>query len=229
MLRTIGRRDGQRRSWAPVASGLALTCGLSLFGDTPDTRDPTAVVAGYFVTHRTTIFAGVAVTGAALMAFLWSIAATGERLARDRPPAGRFAVGTATVFATLVLATMLVPYAALSYSLAVRSPALAADLFQVTLVMAPIIAAPLAALMLTVGIAGRARTTTTWFAVASLVGGASLIVSTGAFAARGPMSPDVQQQIVFGITTLWLFAMPFGTPARDADLGTTPHAGGAIT
>ena len=211
MLRTVGGVGGQRRPWAALASGIALDAGLSLFGDTPDTRDPSADVAIYFVTHRTTILAGVAVTGAALMVFLWSMASMSERLAGEHKVAGRFALSAATVFATLVIATMLVPYAALSYSVAATSPALASSLFQITLVTAPLIAAPLAALMIAVGFAGRARTTKTWLSIASIVGGTSLLASASAFAARGLMSPDVQQQIVFGITTLWLAAVPFGT------------------
>ena len=60
--------DGRRRRpWIALLSGLALDVGLSLLGDTPDTRNAPDFVARYFGLHRNSVFAAVIVVTAAMI------------------------------------------------------------------------------------------------------------------------------------------------------------------
>ena len=46
--------------WSALTAAVALFVGLGLVGDTPDTRDSTGQVAGYFVSHSASVLAGAA-------------------------------------------------------------------------------------------------------------------------------------------------------------------------
>ena len=46
--------------WSALTAAVALFVGLGLLGDTPDTRDSTGQVAGYFVSHSASVLAGAA-------------------------------------------------------------------------------------------------------------------------------------------------------------------------
>lgn len=201
-----------RRPRPGLLAALLLFFGPSFFGDTPDTRDTTAKVAGYFVEHRTSVFVGVVVTGLALVALL--VRAGG--IATVLRHAGRDTVATvvqsaAAVAAAVVTVAMLVVYAALSYVIGSDVPDMAKGLFELTLVTAPVVALPVATLMLATAY-GVTKTALAprWFVVLSAVLGVALALAAGGFAARGPFSPDVEQQMVFGFLTIWLIASDAG-------------------
>ena len=56
--------------WSAFAAAVALFVGLGLLGDTPDTRDSTGHVAGYFVAHSGSVLAGAVLIGVAAAALL---------------------------------------------------------------------------------------------------------------------------------------------------------------
>ena len=225
---TIPRSLAQPR-WAGLLAGAALMVGLSLLGDTPDTRDSTDSVARYFVGQRTSVVIGVILISWAMVALLRQVASIGGALPPTHEQMSTFIQSVATVIVAVVLATMLVPYSALSYSVGAESPEMAKALFGITLIATPILAAPFAALTLTVGVASRHGFACRWFSALSTVIGAMFAITTIAYAANGPLSPDVQQQVLFELATLWLIASTIGIPraahaANDAGATKRPRS-----
>jgi len=204
----------RRRPWIALLSGVALDVGLSLLGDTPDTRDAPDLVARYFSLHRNSVFGAVIVVTAAMIGMLWTASDASERLsAGGRTRAARFAISLATIGVALFFVALLLPYATMSYFDTAGDNATTASLFKLSLAAIPLIGAIFGALFLTVGVAGRAIVSR-WFAIASGTAGVLVCVSAFGYAARGPFSPDVQQQVVGGLTALWLIAYPFGVMRR---------------
>jgi len=162
-------------------------------------------VAAYFTDHRTAVLVGVVLVGVAFLAFLdvvhrqvggWAVA--DDRLAR-------LAQSSAVLAVAVVLIGLLLPYAGLAYVVGAESPASAKGIFSLTLVSTPLLALPLAAAFAAMAWAGHRRgVDRRWFVVVTAV--AALLFAWGAcsFQASGPMSPDVQQQVVFQTLVIWL-------------------------
>ena len=186
--------------------GVLLFFGASSFGDTPDTRDSTTQVADYFTTNRTCVFVGCVLFALGLLGLLAVGARIGALIdAGGEPSIGRFVQSTATVAATLMLGTMVLIDASLSYVIGQEVPDMAKGLFELTLVATPIVALVLAGLvggtavgMLRTGVGRR------WFMILSAAMAAVLVVSSVSFARSGPLSPDVQQQVMLLCLVVWL-------------------------
>ena len=200
----------QRPGW-PLSAGvaaIAIVAGLSCFGDTPDTRDTSPMVAAWFSHHRTGVFAGVVLVGVAMMAVLTLGARLAERFSNaGEPVLGRVIQGASTVSAAVVMIGALLPYAGLAYVLGQESPEMAKGIFDLTLVTTPILALALSVMVGATGLAAhRSYRFGPWFAWLSLGVAVTMLWSACSFAARGPMSPDVQQSVVFELLVLWVVA-----------------------
>ena len=125
----------------------------------------------------------------------------------------RLAQSSATVAAAAVALGMLLPYVALSYIVAADAPDLGKGLFAITIVVVPVLAVPLATLTAPSGSGCAWRSGRAWFAWASLAAAALLLVAACSFQVDGFLSPDVQQQVVFGVLALWLILSGPGTRA----------------
>jgi hypothetical protein len=191
-----------------VVAALGLLLGISFFGDTPDTRDTTEQVAQYFVDNRTAVFVGVVVVGIGLMGLLAVAAREAEQLdGAGQPRAGRVVQSAATLVAAVVAVGLLLPIAGLAYVIGSDDPGSAKGIFDLTLVSTPIVALPAAVLLGTVALGGpRWGTSPRWFAALSAIGALLLAWAACSFAASGPMSPDVQQSVVFQVLVVWLIA-----------------------
>ena len=201
-----------------IVAGLVLYLGASAFGDTPDPGESAATIDAYFLANRTSFFVGVVVVGAGAMLLLAVVARIGTQLdGVGQRTAARLAQSAATVAAAALVLGMLLPYVALSYVIARDEPSLGKGLFELTIVVVPLLALPLATLLgaVAVGLL-RSRTGRRWFAVASLAAAALLLVGACSFQVDGFLSPDVQQQVVFGVLTLWLLASGPGTGGTGA-------------
>jgi hypothetical protein len=189
-----------------VVAVLGLVIGLSAFGDTPDTRDNTDQVAAYFTDHRTSVLVGVVCVGLAILAFLDVVHRQVEGSAHvEDDRFARLAQSSAAVAASVVLVGLLLPYAGLAYVVGAESPESAKGIFSLTLVSTPLLALPLAVAFAAMARSGHRRGTARhWFTVVTAI--AALLFAWGAcsFRASGPMSPDVQQQVVFQTLVIWL-------------------------
>jgi hypothetical protein len=183
--------------WSALTTAVALFVGLGLLGDTPDTRDSTGQVAGYFVSHSASVLTGAVFLGVAGAALLVLAASLGDRVAQS----------AATVVATVMLTAMVLPYVALAYVVGAEASDAAKPLFELTLAATPVIALPLALLVGSTGVAAFAAHRR--FAVASLALAALMVVASASFAASGFFSPDVQQQVVFQGFLVWLVMVSF--------------------
>lgn len=197
-----------RPGW-PLSAGVAaisILAGLSCFGDTPDTRDTSPMVAAWFTDHRTGVFFGVVLLGVAMMALLTLGARLAERFSNaGEPILSRVIQGASTVSATVVMIGALLPYAGLAYVLGQESPEMAKGIFDLTLVTTPILALALSVMVGAAGLAARrSHRFGPWFAWLSLGVAVTMLWSACSFAARGPMSPDVQQSVVFELLVLWI-------------------------
>ena len=181
---------------------VVLMVGLSAFGDTPDTRDPTDEVAAWFTDHRTAVLFGVVAVGVAFFAVLdVALRAVDDA---DRRPA-RLAQAALTVAVAVVFLGLLLPYAGLAYVVGEESPESAKAIFSLTLVSTPILALALAVAFGTIAWQGhRAGSARRWFIVVTGVAAALFAWGACSWMARGPMSPDVQQQVVFQTLVIWL-------------------------
>jgi hypothetical protein len=134
---------------------------------------------------------------------------------------GRVAQAAATVVVGIVVLGMLLVYAALSYVIGAEVPEMAKGFFELTLVVSPIVALPIAALVAATGFGViRARAKAGWFGYVSLTAGALMALVSSGFTAHGAASPDVEQQVVFGILAIWLITTGPGLARLR-----TPHQG----
>ena len=189
-------------------AGIMLLVGVSAFGDTPDTRDSSAQVARYFVDHRTSIFVGVVIVGVSMILMVGTSARIATVLeSTGQPVLARIVQSAAAVVAGIVIAGMMLIYAALSYVIGAEVPEMAKGFFELTLVVSPVVALPVAALMSATGLGAlRAPEKAGWFGYSSLIAAAIVALMSCGFAASGPASPDVEQQLLFGILAIWLIA-----------------------
>jgi hypothetical protein len=188
-----------------VVGGILLLVGAASLGDAPDTRASTEQIASYFVVHRNNVFVAVILLGAGGMALLWFGVAERHRSQRGgRPLAGDLAAGAAVVATVVIGVGMLLQYATLSYVVASEAPGSAKAMFELTLVTAPIVSVPLLVLIASVAWTEHRDHGVTVRFVMSVIAVLVLIPSPFSFAAHGPFSPDVQQQVVFNTLILWL-------------------------
>ena len=198
-----------------IVAGLGLYVGASAFGDTPDPGESATAIDAYFLANRISIFVGVVIVGIAVMVLLAAVSLVDTRLDdAGAAMSARLAQSAATVAAAAVTLGMLLPYVALGYIVAADAPDLGKGLFAITIVVVPVLAVPFAALTATVGIGLlRVRSGRAWFAWASLAAAALLLVAACSFQVDGFLSPDVQQQVVFGVLALWLILSGPGSRA----------------
>jgi hypothetical protein len=186
-----------------VIAALAVVCllvGLSSFGDTPDTRDTTEQVAAYFTDHRTAILVGVVLVGVGLLAFL----DVALRLVDGDTRLGRLAQATLGLAIAVGFLGLLLPYAGLAYVVGAESPDQAKAVFSLTLVSTPILAMPLAVAFGAIAWQAHQGSTRRWFVVVTGIAAVLSAWSSCSWMASGPMSPDVQQQVVFQVLVIWL-------------------------
>ena len=198
-----------------IASSVALIVGLSFLGDTPDTRSSSSEIAAYFVAHRTSIFVAVVLIGIAMMLALVALSSLSTTLVEPASVAAAVVRGTTVVVITTVTIVLTLAYAALAYVVGADTPGSAKPLFELTLVVTPVLAVPLAVLVATVAVAFWQRNRRR---LAIVSAGATVVfaLATIGFASRGPLSPDVQQSIVFLVFALWL---PIAVAAGDRPVG----------
>jgi hypothetical protein len=195
--------------------------GFGLYGDTPDTRSTNAEVARYFVEHRGSVLAGVVVSALGLMVMLSVVARIADDLSvADERRTGFTCQLTGTVAVVAFLLAIDLPLAALSYVVGASAPVAAKALFEVTIVAAPICAIALAALTWHVG-TGLRRTGVgrRWYATMSSAFAVGLLVVGCGYAYRGPLSPDVGQQIVALALVIWLAGSDPGLRPRQLSSG----------
>ncbi len=213
----MSRTGGWRAtSLTGAAAAAVLYVGLSAFGDTPDPGDPAPQVTAYFTANRVGIRVGVVLVGVALLGLV-AVVVRLDHLLRDagHGGAGTLMVSSATVAAGAVAVGLLLPYVGLTSGVGAEAPGFGKGVFILTVMLTPIVAVPLAALTAATGIAlHRAGIGSAWFARASVVVAAVLVVSACSFASDGYFSADVQQQVVFTVLTGWLLASTFGTRTR---------------
>lgn len=206
------RRSMRRLPSAGVFAAVTLSLAVSGFGDTPDPRSTTDDIAGYFVRHRVDVFAGVVLVGIALMVMLVVVGGLAGRLrVRGQETTAGVAQSSAAIAVGAILVGMLLPYAGLSYIIAAEAPDAAKGLFALTILTSPLCALPLATCLGAIAVGfRRARLGRPWFVW--FTGAAALIMAVTAcsFAASGAFSPDVQQQVLFQVLTVWLVLVGVG-------------------
>jgi hypothetical protein len=185
---------------------IALDVGLTLVGDTPDTRDTPAEMAAFFVERRHAILIGTVVLTAATWAFAATVLRTGTVAARNgQTTAARVITVAGAAAAILLLTTVVLPLSALAYVVAATDPAAVRPVFSTTLVATPLLAWPLAVLHLTTGVVSwRGTAFQRGIAAVQLVAGGTVAVGVAAYAERGYFSPDVQQQVALTSIAVWL-------------------------
>ena len=180
-----------------VAAGILLLTAIGSLGDTPDTRDSAAQIAAWFSLHRTNVLTFVptlTLSTMMLVAFVGVIAELG------RPRARSIMLCAGTLVAATILGNALM-YAGLAYFATDQNPTISQAFFELTLVSAPILATPISLLL---ACTATCNVLPKWFRIITIAASASLVVSAFSFAARGPLSPDVAQQIVWQTFILWL-------------------------
>jgi hypothetical protein len=193
-----------RLSRPGVIAGVLLLFGASSLGDAPDTRASTEEIAAYFVAHRSSVLVAVVLLGAATIGVLGFAASEWRRVNAEHGVAAAVAAGGALIAVALIETGMVLPYATLAYVVGAEAPTSAKALFEVTLVTAPIVSVPILVLIAGVAWAEFHRRRVSARFVVSVVAVVLLAASPFSFAARGPFSPDVQQQVVFNTMILWL-------------------------
>ena len=200
-----------RRVRAPgfgIAGAVLLWLGASSFGDTPDTRETTAAIADYFIANRTNVLVGAVLFGAGLLCLLAVSSRVAAQLeSAGQPGIGRFAHGAATISVAMLLGTVVLIDAGLSYVIGAEAPDAAKALFELTLVATPIAGLALAASMgaIAIGLV-RSGSGRRWFRALTGAAAVAFAVTACSFAASGPFSPDVQQQVLLMVLVVWLAA-----------------------
>jgi hypothetical protein len=221
--RPPGARLANRAPLLGVAAGILFFTGIGSLGDTPDTRDSAAQIAAWFSLHRTNVLIFVPTLTLSTMtfvAFVGVLAEFGQRRARS------VMLCAGTLVAATILGSALM-YAGLAYFATDQNPTISQAFFELTLVSAPILATPIALLL---ACTATYNLLPKWFRIVSIVASAFLVVSAFSFAARGPLSPDVAQQIVWQTFVLWLLvAGVVVSRVRSAEPGTVRSASAAST
>jgi hypothetical protein len=184
---------------AGVAGFVLAFVGIGTLGDTPDPHDSAAATGAYFVEHRADVFTSTTLVALAGIAIIVFLAVLRTRVADLVAGPVAFTAGVGVV-ALLELNQLI--YATLSYSIGRDDPETAKSLFALTIV-APVFQGALVALLLgTVAI--RRGVLPRWFAYASAAGAVLVIPAVVSFGDSGVLYPDVQQQVVAQVFSLWL-------------------------
>ncbi|WP_421118124.1 hypothetical protein ACE2AJ_12015 [Aquihabitans daechungensis] len=205
------RRPRSTGRWVGPVAALLMYVGASSYGDTPDTRDSSAEIGAWFVASRGPVLVGAVLSLWALMLVLMTfsrIESLADRSEGAAPGPGIPITAMATVGITVLAIGMHLPLAVIAYVVAQRDPGTAAALFEVTLASAPVASVPLSLALL--GTAVRTRRTRSTLARSSIVASAVLATASMAWAYSGAFSPDVAQQVLYGVLTLWLIGSAVG-------------------
>lgn len=205
----IGTAANTRRARRLLAGcgfvgGLLLLQAVGAIGDAPDPHDPADSVVTYFRAHRNSVYVSTALASAAgplLVAFLLGLRA------RVRP-GGSIAADTALVAGLTMLGLLGLNeliYLNLAWQADMIGAAEAKPLFVFTILSAVVQGPVCATLFVGVSIAAsRCRALPRWHVVAGACVGLVVAASAGAFAQRGYLYADVQQQVVGGLFVLWI-------------------------
>jgi len=189
--------------WSGLTTAIGLMAGLSALGDTPDTRASTETIAAYFVNHHTSVLVGAVLMATAACALLVFGASLVERWASNGVN-GRTLQSATTLMASLIFVLMVTVYVVLTYVVGSEAPDSAKPLFEMSLVATPVIAVVLALFYAATALATLRGDARRWFAYLTAALSPIMMMSAMSFAARGPFSPDVQQQVVFETLIAWL-------------------------
>ncbi len=220
-----------RRLRAPgfgIAGAVLLWVGASSFGDTPDTRETTAAVAHYFTTNRTNVLVGAVLFGAGLLCLLAVSSRVAAQLeSAGQPGIGRFAHGAGDDLRR----------DAPRHRRADRRGAQLRDrrrstgYRQGTVRAHPgghadrrprVLAAFMGAIAIGLVRSGSGRR---WFPALTGAAAVAFAVTVCSFAASGPFSPDVQQQVLLTVLVVWLGASGRGRRSpRGRVTGPRPRA-----